>query len=81
MKISTPNNINRQACEWIAKLHENDLSESEHEELKAWMERSEENKTELRRMAQRWDDLNALTLLAVPSDQPKATKSNPRTFS
>lgn len=83
MKTSNPNpsNINRQACEWIAKLHENDLSEIEHEELKAWMARSEEHKTELRRMAKRWDDLNALTLLAVPSDQPKPTKSKVHAFS
>lgn len=81
MKTSNPSNINRQACEWIAKLHENELSESEHNELKAWMAQSKENSAELRRMAERWDDLNALTLLAVPSEQPKPTASNVAYFS
>lgn len=74
MKTSNSSTINRQACEWIAKLNESDLSESEHKDLKAWMAQSKENRTELRRMAQRWDDLNALTLLAVPAEHKKVVK-------
>lgn len=71
MKTSNTSSITRQACEWVAKLHEADLSESERSELKAWMANSKEHRTEIRRVAQRWDDLNDLTLLAVPTDQPK----------
>lgn len=74
MKTTNTNIINRQACEWIAKLHESELSATDRKELEAWMALSKENGTELRRMAQRWDDLNALTLLAVPAEQKKAVK-------
>ena len=79
MKTSNTSKITRQACEWVAKLHEADLSESEHDELKTWMAHSQEHRTEIRRIAQRWDDLNALTMLAVPTDQQKpeaARRSN-----
>lgn len=68
MNMSNPSSINRQACEWVAKLHEADLSEKEHAELKAWMAESPEHKAEIRRMAKRWEELNSLTLLAVPAD-------------
>lgn len=72
MKIPKPNKItntiNRQACQWIAKLHEAELSKEERAELKAWMQQSPENRTEIRRMAKRWDELNSLTVLAVPSE-------------
>lgn len=80
MKTSNSSTTNRQACEWIAKLNESDLSESEHKELKTWMAQSKENKAELRRMAQRWDDLNALTLLAVPAEQKKIVKIRSTSF-
>lgn len=83
MNISKPNTINRQACQWIAKLHETELSEKERAELKAWMKESPENRAEIRRMAKRWDELNSLTLLAVPADQleqqPKQ-KNNGNTY-
>lgn len=69
MNMSKPSAINRQACQWIAKLHESELSEKEHAELKAWMAESPENRAEMRRMAKRWEELNSLTLLAVPADQ------------
>lgn len=75
MKTSNTNSITRQACEWVAKLHEAGLSESERGELKAWMANSKEHRTEIRRIAQRWDDLNDLTLLAVPTGQSKPEKA------
>lgn len=71
MSISKLNSdtINRQACQWVAKLHETELSEKEHAEFKAWMAQSPDHRAEMRRMAQRWNELNLLTLLAVPADQ------------
>ncbi|MBX2849245.1 MAG: FecR domain-containing protein [Acidiferrobacterales bacterium] len=75
MKTSKSSTANRQACEWIAKLNESDLSDSEHQQLKAWMAQSKENSTEIRRMAQRWDELNALTFLAVPAEQKSPVKA------
>lgn len=72
MSMSKPrtnnNTINRQACQWVAKLHETELSEKEHSEFKAWMAENPEHRLEMRRMAKRWDELNSLTLLAVPGD-------------
>ncbi len=82
MKTNNTSIINRQACEWIAKLHESELSEVERQELKTWMAHSKDNAIELRRMAQRWDDLNALTLLAVPAEPKKvAREPNANRFS
>jgi transmembrane sensor len=74
MKTPNTSSITRQACEWVAKLHEADLSQRERDELKSWMAVSEEHRTEIRRIAQRWDDLNDLTLLAVPTGHPKTEK-------
>ena len=84
MTKSTASNdtINRQACQWIAKLHEAELSEKEHAEFKAWMSKNPEHRAEMRRMAKRWEELNSLTLLAVPADQTewqrkkKSTRNN-----
>jgi len=72
MKTSNTSNITRQACEWVAKLHETRLSESEESELKAWMSISPEHKAEVKRIAQQWDQLNDLTVLAVPTSQQPA---------
>jgi len=80
MKTFNTSGITRQACEWVAKLHEADLSENEQSELKAWMANSKEHRTEIKRVAQRWDDLNDLTLLAVPIDQPKSVKNHGRAY-
>ena len=80
MKTSNSSTINRQACEWIAKMHENELSETEHQELKAWLALNPENKVELRRMAKRWDNLNALTVLAVPADQKKTSTKHSESY-
>ena len=80
MKNSNLNNINRQACEWIAKMHETKLSPTEHRELQAWVALSDEHKIELRRMAERWDELNALTLLAVPAETKKPEQTRATSF-
>lgn len=58
--------INQEACEWIAKMHDADLSVEQAEQLRQWMAQSLAHKQELKRMAQRWDELNVLTELAVP---------------
>ena len=58
--------INQEACEWIAKMHDADLSVEQAEQLRQWMAQSHAHKQELKRMAQRWDELNVLTELAVP---------------
>ena len=76
MKTSNTNNATRQACEWVAKLHEAELTESEHDELKAWVAQSKENEAEIRRIAQQWDELNSLTMLAVPTNQSKPTEKS-----
>lgn len=74
MKTSKTSRTTQQACEWVAKLHEADLSEREHNELKAWLAESKENKAEIRRVADQWEELNSLTMLAVPTSQQKPTK-------
>ena len=81
MKTSKNSSITQQACEWVAKLNEADLSKSERSELKKWMASSKEHRDEIRRVAQRWDDLNSLTMLAVPGDQYKPEKSATSHFS
>ena len=58
--------INQEACGWIAKMHDADLSVEQAEQLRQWMAQSLAHKQELKRMAQRWDELNVLTELAVP---------------
>jgi len=81
MKTSKNSSITQQACEWVAKLNEADLSKSERSELKTWMASSKEHRDEIRRVAQRWDDLNSLTMLAVPGDQYKPVKPATNHFS
>lgn len=58
--------INREACAWIARLHDGEPSPERLAELREWMRQSPAHKAELRRMAERWDELNVLTELAVP---------------
>ena len=63
---ANPMNVNQEACEWVAKMHDADLSVEQAEQLRQWMAQSQAHKQELKRMAQRWDELNVLTELAVP---------------
>ena len=72
MKTSNTSKITQQACEWVAKLHEAELSEKEDQELRAWLAESAEHKTEMRRVADQWEQLNSLTMLAVPPSQQKS---------
>ena len=78
MKTSNTSNITRQACEWVAKLHGSELSESEHNEFKTWVGQSEKHQTEIRRIAEQWEQLNDLTALAVPTSnsQSQVTATN-----
>ena len=63
---ANPMNINQEACEWVAKMHDANLSVEQAKQLRQWMAQSQAHKQELKRMAQRWDELNVLTELAVP---------------
>jgi len=72
---ANPMNINQEACEWVAKMHDADLSVEQAEQLRQWMAQSLAHKQELKRMAQRWDELNVLTELAVPL-VPEAITAN-----
>ena len=76
MKTSNTSTITRQACEWVAKLHESELSESEHNEFKTWVAQSEKHQTEIRRIAEQWEQLNDLTALAVPTSSSPVTATN-----
>lgn len=58
--------INREACAWIARLHDREPPPEELAALREWMRQSPAHKAELRHMAERWDELNILTELAVP---------------
>ena len=80
MKTSKTSTITQQACEWVAKLNEADLSVDERNELQAWMSNSIVHRTEIKRVAQRWDDLNDLTMLAVPIDPSKPESSHDSRF-
>jgi len=68
MRTTETNTINREACAWIAKLHDGDPSPQELAALQEWMKQSPAHNAELRRMAKRWDELNILTELAVPME-------------
>jgi transmembrane sensor len=80
MMIADTNTINREACEWIAKLHDGDPSPQELSALEAWMKQSPEHSAELRRMAKRWDELNVLTELAVSVEVSSANRISKRLF-
>lgn len=67
--------INREACAWVAKLHDAEPTSKELSTLRAWMSRSPEHRAEIRRMAKRWEELNVLTELAVPAETPKVRRS------
>jgi transmembrane sensor len=64
----SPSKMNQEACAWIVKMHDAELSLEQKEALKQWMNQSSAHKSELRRMAKRWEQLNVLTELAVPVD-------------
>ena len=64
------NDINAEACAWIARLHDAPPSNEELAALEAWMRQSPQHKAELVRMAERWEELNVLTELAVPFEDP-----------
>lgn len=60
--------IHREACAWIARLHDAEPSPEELKALQCWMQKSPQHRAELRRMAACWEQLNVLTELAVPVD-------------
>ena len=67
---SQSKSVNREACAWIAKLHDAELSPQDRAALREWMQKSPRHRAELRRMARRWGELNVLTELAVPVETP-----------
>lgn len=70
MKTPASTTINREACDWVAKLHDGDPTREDLEALQAWADQSPAHIAELRRMAKRWEELNVLTELAVPVELP-----------
>ena len=79
-KIDKINKINHEACAWIARLHDGEPSPEELAALREWMRQSSAHKAELRRMAERWDELNILTELAVPVAAPGLGKTGKASF-
>ena len=66
--------INREACAWVAKLHDTQPSRQDLVALRQWTKQSPEHVAELRRVARLWDELNVLTELAVPVEVPRLRK-------
>lgn len=79
MNVPT-NTISREACAWIAKLHDAEPARQDIAALQQWMQQSPEHAAELRRLAKRWDELNVLTELAVPVEVPRLRKLGKTSF-
>lgn len=75
MSYPETSKINQEACAWVAKLHDAEPTPQELEAFREWMNQSPEHRSEMRRMAKRWDELNVLTELAVPVETPKARRT------
>lgn len=65
--------IIREACDWLARIDSAELSISETEELNIWISQSENHKSELARLANIWDSIEAAeltdTLLEADAEQ------------
>jgi transmembrane sensor len=70
MTNTSAQQINQEACAWIAKLHGGEPSQHEKEELRVWMAQSPAHKAEIRHLAKLWGELNVLTELAVVAELP-----------
>ena len=62
--------IEQQAAEWLIKLDgDNVLSPEERQSLRQWMARSPAHREQLLRLAERWNEMNVLSELAVSLDR------------
>jgi transmembrane sensor len=58
--------IAAEASAWIAQMDGTEPSPEDLAALREWMNRSAQHRAEIERLSALWDDLNVLTLLAVP---------------
>ena len=56
--------IQEQASNWFAKLHRGELSQEERSDLHHWLMHNPRHGTALIQMAELWDDMSSLSLLA-----------------
>lgn len=75
-----PQQINKEACAWIARLHGTEPSAKELASFRAWMARSPRHKAEVRHLARLWGELNVMTELAVGAEATATTGSNWQTL-
>lgn len=61
--------IIKEACEWLARMDTNDLSDEEQIELNKWVGQSKIHKNELERLANIWDSVEAAELSHIPIDK------------
>lgn len=56
--------IKEEASTWFAKLHRGELSKKERSDLQQWLIQNPQHGTALIQIAELWDDMNSLSLLA-----------------
>ena len=62
--------IEQEAAEWLIKLDGDDiLSAKERQELREWLARTPAHREQLFRLAERWNEMNVLSELAVSLDR------------
>jgi transmembrane sensor len=68
------NAIEVEAWEWLSRLDGDDpLSATEHAQFREWKSRSPAHQQQIEQAASVWGQMNVLTELAVPADQPDQT--------
>lgn len=81
VQLESHDDINLQACEWVAKL-DRTLSQEESEALQRWMASSERHRQQLFALAAMWDRMDSLSCLAdiFPEHRGATTRAlaNPR---
>jgi len=80
MTHTDPQQINQEACTWIARLHGTEPSAEELASFRAWMDRSPRHRTEIHQLAKLWGELNVMTELAVGAEATAASPSIWRTL-
>lgn len=72
-KLAPADEINDQACLWIARL-DRGLSTDEQQALKKWVNESHAHASALYRAAELWDKMDDLSRLADLFEAPKETR-------
>lgn len=71
--------INKEASDWFAKLHRGELTQQQRSDLHGWLMQNPRHGHSLIQMAELWDDMHSLSLLAelIPVDcDPRAVSNN-----